>query len=226
MARYTIEDLKEKVKLKAGSFISEGVPKELGSGEAYYDPALKKWFSGKLNALNVVVPVEMVDLDELNEALNSIVAQEKLRFALYPFEAKDNWFLHNGICCPAPIGYDFTVVEWKIGTIPTSALNGTNNSIIDYMSLLASPVIAQGGLSNLSTIAVNKNYHAGKGIGLYFNGRITPRLIHVMAGGNSISSKNMEGPGNPDSGNGTPLNKLYVAEVTIQPYSGTIFNEE
>jgi len=217
-----------KIQSSSGLFLGGSTLKV--AGEIYYDPDTKKYYHTRLNTLGTSVEVvEILTPDSLNQAIASIAKIERLRFQLYPVAAKDNWFWSGAISAPLPIGYQCKIINWKVWTINTIALNGTNNSAIDYMGTLGggAAVVAAGNAHAASMVNKNVGFvnPANGSIGLFFKGATSPKKIQLIVNGSLKDGIDMEAEGGvADSGGGTPLNKLYVAEVTIQLDNSVIQN--
>ncbi|RPI19725.1 MAG: hypothetical protein EHM58_00535 [Ignavibacteriae bacterium] len=258
---YTVTPGSYRSSIKSNSFISEGKILDTSAsdipsldklawteGEIFYNPLDKTYYyiksvetqinantkTGTTTVINYVAE-KMVNLSYLTQTIDSLKHQERLRFALYPYANKKNWFLFNGIGAPCPVGYEFLIVEWKIGFFDTSLIND-NYSIIDYMGGLQSqhsfdakitsengkwnaPLTKTKGLNNIDLSSTK--YISNSTVGIFFNGTAGTRTIDLRVNGNNVDSVNMESEGFiPDGGGGTPINKLYIVEVTIQLTSG------
>jgi hypothetical protein len=232
--KFTAEASEIKTKVKAVSLISEGkvtpnpaYPLTTGiwnEGEIYYNPNdnlcyyVKKSTDGGLEAVKLVTPDIVTEMTKYTE---------KLRFVFYPFDDKDNWFLFNGMAAPCPIGYPFTVLQWKIGVLDTDIFAAGNNSIVDYMAGLGGSVTSNKQVATstcswryVSLRTLGLSYFAyNSALGLYYHGTSAAGLVELRVNGNIVDLVNMESS-TPDTP-GTPPNKLYSAEVTIQYGTGS-----
>lgn len=231
--RYSVVDRKSKPKFKGTSIKFE--PKnpasdvELGEmmfyNNEYYLIYMKTDLS--LGAFKVL------NSESINTYINSIAKRERLRFALYPFENKDNWFFFGGVCAPTIVGYQFKVESMKIAVVDTETLNGTNHSVIDYMGALASPVVAKGTLADariVSPTIPNVAYAGNSLLGVFFNGKVTgseKRSIRLLINNATVVNIDFEQEGElANGGGGSPTSKLYVVEVTISENRDIIIHQQ
>jgi hypothetical protein len=230
--------------VKAGSLISTGrktpatTPLEntlWTEGEIYYNSPDKTYYFVRERADHTLEADKLICKKYLDEQISAIKYLERLRFTLYPFAARNNWFLFNGIAAPAPVGYGFVIVQWKIGVLDTSVLVSDENSVIDYMGGLGSPKIASEPCNWTNVLTKTKkstgenlsaiSYQANSAIGVYFHGKGSgtgfKKAIELKVGTTLVDNVDMESDALvQDSGYGSPINKLYSVEVTIQLTSG------
>ena len=223
---FNLSNQKKKIKFKGAGFIFITHDGFVSEGELLWENN-KIYYGRKLSNGNIE-KVELVNIDKFN----STVQQQHIQYSFYPFESKDNWFMLDGICRPAFIPYQFALVQLKIGVIPTQALVGGNNSAYDKMGSIGSPVVVTDtpGVSGLilKEYNVNTGFAANSTTGLYFNGKVItgPRQLQLRVNNSIITNIDMEDEGHvEDGGGGTPLNKLYCAELVIQPHTGIVQGE-
>jgi hypothetical protein len=159
--------------------------------------------------------------------------EEVYRFVLYPPESKDFWFFLQGIAAPTFISDSFMLKSFKIAIISTVALVGGNHSIMDILTGIDTGAGGVNPISSSQFILKTKNaenitiandftpgaveFAPNLSFGVYFAGKLSPRVIQLIIGGKVESEIDMEGYGGiPNGGGGTGLNTLYMAEAIIK----------
>lgn len=240
----------KKSTVKAISLISEGrstptpaypLDASWNEGEIYYNPTDKLCYYVRRRADSSLEATKLINMDIISQQISAIRFQERLRFVLYPYEDKNNWFMNNGICAPIPVGYNYNIVQWKLGVLTTSN-NLDDHSTIDYMSKLGTgvAVIAHDTCTWSSQVLRTKNHNninlnslvqsANTTLGVFYRGLTTgtaKKKIELNINGTVIDWIDMEAEALvADSGGGSPIKKLYSVELLIQSTTAVPQNQQ